>query len=136
MPCKIVLNSHNLTMKKLLLMLGLIAIAYPLEVSARDLVEVAESSRTGAKVYVWRDSIRKNRNIVWWREEMVLYGTDGRLEEHYIVDQSGDCVNIASRWQRFYDQISGEQDLKPRNLISYPPGSIGYDVLKYVCSQK
>jgi hypothetical protein len=122
-------------MKKLLLMLGLIAIAYPLEVSARDLVEVAESSE-GATFYVWRDSIRKNRNIVWWREETVLYGTDGRLEDHFIADKSGDCVNMASRVQKLYNQISGEKYLKPQNLISHAPRSVGYSLLEYVCSSK
>ena len=56
MDCKIILNSDRLTMRKLLLLLGLIAIAYPLEVSARDLVKVGENTQ-GASFYVWKDSI-------------------------------------------------------------------------------
>lgn len=135
MPCKIVLNSHNLTMKKLLLMLGLIAIAYPLEVSARDLVRLGETN-DGRADYVWQDSIRRNGNIVWWRNERVKYGSDGRLEEHLIADFSGDCQNMTSRLQKLYDQITGESFLKPGALRSNPPESIGFVTIKYVCSQK
>jgi hypothetical protein len=122
-------------MKKLLLLLGLIAIAYPLEVSARDLVRVS-LRKDGAVFYVWRDSIRKNGDIVWWREELVRYGTDGHLEEHFIADNSGDCRNMASRVQKSYNQISGGQKLKPGDLYAFPPGSIGYSLLEYVCSSK
>jgi hypothetical protein len=103
-------------MRKLLILLGLIEIAYPLEISARDLVDVAGNSN-GATYYVWRDSIRKNGDIVWWREEMVRYGADGSLEDHYISDKSGDCRNMAYRVQKLYNQISGGQYLKPGNLV-------------------
>lgn len=123
-------------MKKLLLLIGLIAIAYPLEVSARDLVEVAGNSQTGSTYYVWRDSIRKNRNFVWWREEMVRYGTDRQLTDHFIVDKSGDCTNMASRIQKLYNQISGEKNLRPQELNFHAPQSIGYVLLEYVCSSK
>jgi hypothetical protein len=60
-------------MKQLLLLLGLIAISYPLEVSARDLVKMGET-HDGRADYVWQDSIRRNGNIVWWRNERVKYG--------------------------------------------------------------
>ena len=135
MDCKIILNSDRLTMKKLLLLLGLIAIAYPLEVSARDLVRLGER-QSGAVDYIWQDSINKKGNFVWWRAEKVRHGKDGRLEEHLIADFSGDCKNMSSRVQKLYDQVTGESFLKPGELSFDPPESVGFTMLKYACSSK
>jgi hypothetical protein len=122
-------------MKKLFLLLGLVtAIAYPLEVSARDLVRVASNSR--GTYYIWQDSLRRNGNIVWWTEEKVQYGTDGQPREHIIVENSGDCNNMASRVRKVHNQLTGISNLIPQELATYAPSSIGYTLLEYVCSQK
>jgi hypothetical protein len=122
-------------MKKLFLLLGLVTvIAYPLEVSARDLVKVGQND--AGTYYVWKDSIRKNGNIVWWRDERVLYSANGKLEEHVIADFSGDCKNMTLRLQKSYDQITGEKRLKATELFSAPPESVAYSKLEYVCSSK
>jgi hypothetical protein len=121
--------------KKLLILLALAISAYPLEVSARDLVRVGENSQ-GVSYYVWRDSIRKKGNIVWWRDESVRYDANGVLDYYFVTDNSGDCRNMASRVQKSYDSITGEQSLKSGRLLSYTPGSTGFFILEYVCSQK
>jgi len=120
--------------KKLLILLALAISAYPLDVSARDLVGVGRSD--GITYYVWRDSIRANGNIVWWTEESVRYSTDNNLEVHDVADFSGDCRNMAGRLRRLHNQITGKTHTKVGMLIAYPPQSIGYAVLEYVCSQK
>ena len=121
-------------MKKLLLLIGLIAIAYPLEVSARDLVRVASDSR--GTYYIWQDSLRRNGNIVWWTDEFVRYGINSKLEEHYSRENSGDCKNRTRRIQKISDYITGENFSKPRQLEILTPESVAYSILEYVCSSK
>jgi hypothetical protein len=116
-------------MKQLLLLLGLIAIAYPLEVSARDLVRVADD-RDGVSYYVWKDSIDKRGKIVWWRDEEVYYDNDGNLKKHFISDYSGDCQSMSMRVQKFYNQITGESALKSGQLRSPAPQTPAYSILK------
>ena len=122
-------------MKKLLLLLSLIAITYLLEVAARDLVKVGANDQ-GASFYVWKDSINRKRNIVWWRSETVFYDANGNLTIHGIADNSGDCNLMNRRIQKFYDQITGEIENIPTKLFSCPPESICLSMLEYVCSQK
>jgi hypothetical protein len=120
--------------KKLLILLSLAISVYPVEVSARDLVGVGRSD--GTTYYVWRDSIRTNGDIVWWTEESVRYGTGNNLEVHEVADLSGDCRSMAGRLRRLHNKITGKKYSKVGKLIAYPPESIGYAVLEYVCSQR
>ena len=123
-------------MRKLLLLLGLIAIAYPLELSARDLVKVIQSKDNRDTYYVWRDSIDKRGNIAYWTDEFVRYGINSKLEEHYSRENSGDCKNRTRRIQKISDYITGENFSKPRQLEILTPESVAYSILEYVCSSK
>ena len=82
-------------MRKLLLLLGLIAI-YPLEVSARDLVKVVQSNDNRATYYVWRDSIDKRGNIVYWTDEF------GNLNPVYLLPGCSAHVKVLFRRKHFY----------------------------------
>ena len=122
-------------MKKLLAFLALIAITYPSTAMARELVEVSTST-DGTKTYVWRDTIRRANNFVWWTEEHILYGAAGKLNTHDIVDYSGDCSQGIYRILKDKNVLTGRVNATPdaqSEIVT--PGSVGETVLNYVCGK-
>ena len=148
-------------MKKLLALITLFAIAYPTAADARDLVLVYTLD-TGAKTYVWRDSIRRVNQFVLWTSESVLFDSSGKATRHVLANYSGDCNEGITRLLKSKDLLDGftveilQNQLKiTRNGVNVPPvsalisdfkkffepslvipGSVGETELNYVCGKR